>query len=898
LLQLEPTPQNRIQGQLLRLAALCLGLYALSITLAPAARARTWQVTYPYLHWICYLGWVGIFWLAHRQTCRQLTERDPMLLPITGLLSGWGILTIARLDSSLGLRQAAWLLVSLGALILGLRLPQDLSFLRRYKYLWLTGGLVLTALTLAFGTNPLGVGPRLWLGCCGLYLQPSEPLKLLLVIYLSAYLADRQLYLLPLTVKGSLPAQRTGWSLLPLLLPSLGMTSLAVLLLLAQRDLGTATVFMFLYTAVIYIATGLLRFVLPSAATIGLAGVGGYLLFDVVRLRIDAWLNPWIDPSGRSFQIVQSLLAAANGGLIGRGPGMGSPGLVPVAHSDFIFVAIVEETGFLGAVILVGLYALLLNRGLRISLLAPSAFHRYLAAGLTAHLVGQTILIIGGNLRLLPLTGVTLPFVSYGGSSLFTSFLSLLVLMLISSQASVQPTSLPRRTPYVITSFFLSAGLAAALLMTGWWSIYRSPDLLTRTDNARRSIAERYVQRGTLRDRNNLPLAESIGATGNYERKVIDAGLGPVIGYNHPVYGQSGLEASLDTYLRGNFGYADWWIWWHNLLYGYPPEGLDVRLSLDLELQQKADLIMQDHQGALVLINAENGEILAMVSHPSFDPNQLDQQWSSLVNDPAAPFLNRATLGRYPLGATMGPMLLAAAYQSGSLPPLRDISAAGQSPVGGNCAQLPEEVTDWGQSLAGGCPAAVALLGETLGNERLYEIYSSIGLFSSFRMNLPTAAPSDPGAIVDARRGALGLAGYAPDETQAISVSPLQMALAAATLSNGGIRPIPHLTLAVELPQAGWTVLPVMETASAVFVRSAAERAHQELTDEMTQIWYSISTTSIENPNPDTTYAWFIGGTAATWQGSPLALAVLIEENNVNLVKEIGTAYLTSALQP
>ncbi len=319
---------DQIQGRLLSLAALFLFIYSIALTLSPAARARTWDVYYRWDHWLGFLLWVILFGVIHQQSSRWLPDRDPYLVTVVALLSGWGLLTVWRLTPDLGLRQSVWLLVASVIFTLGIRLPSDLSFLRRYKYLWLTGGLVLTALTLLLGTNPLGYGPRLWLGCCGIYIQPSEPLKLLLIVYLAAYLADQ--IIIPSgsqrnrALHTNTPTISSG-SLITWLAPTLIMTGLAMLLLIVQRDLGTAAIFLFIYAIVVFIATGQKRVLVASALAIGLAGLAGYELFDVVRLRVDAWLNPWLDPSGRSYQIVQSLLAIANGGLVGRRPGPGQP---------------------------------------------------------------------------------------------------------------------------------------------------------------------------------------------------------------------------------------------------------------------------------------------------------------------------------------------------------------------------------------------------------------------------------------------------------------------------------------------------------------------------------------------------------------------------------------------
>ncbi len=933
---------DRLQFRLLILAGTFLFLYSLILTLSPAARAGTWQVDYRWDHWLGFLVWGILFAIAHGQSVRRLPERDPYLLPIAAVLSGWGILTIWRLNPQFGLRQTIWLGISLAALVYILRLANDLGFLRRYKYLWLTAGLLLTGLTLLLGTNPSGGSlPRLWLGCCGVYFQPSEPLKLLLIVYLAAYLSASS----GIGVARS-PYSR-GVPLLPLLAPTLIMTGLALLLLVFQRDLGTASVFIFLYALVVYIASGRRRILVVAVLALIFAGVAGYRLFDVVRVRIDAWLNPWLDASGRSYQVVQSLLAVANGGLFGRGPGLGSPSLVPVPHSDFIFVAIVEEAGLLGAIGLLLLLALLVSRGLRAAMHAPDAYRRYLAAGLTAYLVAQSILIIGGNLRLMPLTGVTLPFVSYGGSSLLTSFLTLTLLLHISSAAPTASGSVfstvPGSTSEAGSSFnsdaleqarpahlsvvtseqnlalqsvagLLWAGLALAALLAGWWGLYRAPDLLERTDNARRAIADRYVLRGSLFDRNNRHLVATLGRPGEYTRYSLYPDLSTVTGYTHPFYGQSGLEASLDPYLRGLQGYPAAAIWWNRLLYGLPPPGLDVRLSLDLRLQQAADGLLGGRKGALVLLDVASGDILVMASHPNFDPNRLEQTWNELVKDRNAPLFGRAALGQYQPGTSLAPLLLAAFFEQGggqaSLPPLpQDLSyelVEGAAQVRLGCALQPAP-EDWASAVSAGCPAAVLSLARSMSepgarndlppNGSLQILYQDLGLYSAPAIRLPTASSPSPSASVDLARAALG--------QDALRVSPLQMALAVSVLSSGGMRPAPRLVVAVDTPQAGWVVLPYSSQPARVFSVATARAAAQALAAggagkagqaaSPLPIWQSFARV----PNgPQEVVTWVLAGTLPDWNGTPLALALLLEEDDPALAIEIVQSLIKTALQP
>ena len=753
---------NRVtQGNLLKGAAVFLFLYALIITFAPAVRARTWDVEYRWSHWIAYFVW-GLFVLrAHQSIVRQLPDSDPYLFPMTACLSGWGLLTVWRLDPAFGTRQAIWLVVSILVFLFGLGLPSTLDFLRKYKYVLLSGGLLLTALTLIFGTNPIGYGPRLWLGCCGLYFQPSEPLKLLLVAYLAAYLSDR----IPIRL-----------NTIPLIYPTFLLSGIAILLLLFQRDLGTASIFVALYTIIIYLATGRRRTILISTVILLLMGTAGYYLVDIIRARIDSWANPWIDPEGGSYQIIQSLLAIANGGLDGRGPGLGSPALVPVAISDFIYAAIAEETGLVGTVGLIAIFSIILIRGLRAAIFAPDIFRRLLAAGVTAYLGVQALLIISGNLRLLPLTGVTLPFISYGGSSLLTSFIALLILLLISNHLDEEPAPLPKPQPYYALGVFLFLGLFTAALTNGWWAIVRGPDLITRPDNPRRIIEDRYVPRGELLDRSNTVINGTEGTTGTYTRVYRYPDLASVIGYNHPIYGQSGLESSLDEYLRGLRGNPAVTIWWNHLLYGMAPDGLDVRLSLDLSLQRKADELMTGQRGAVVLLNAQSGEIFVMASHPTFDPTSLNELGMQINKDPNKPLINRASQGLYPLGTLIDPF-------------------------------------------------AQALLGRdvTSINEReLQTVYETFGFTKVPTLRMPVAEPVSREALRD------------------LHISPLQMALAASAFSNHGHVPAPWIATAVNTPNDGWIVLPALGTPFDAISAPKADETSQSLNADGENTWRYI----------------------------------------------------------
>lgn len=886
------TPNDRIQVRLLLLVGLFLFLFAAVLTLSSAAREQSWQVEYRWLHWLGFLLWVVLFGAAHLETARRLPDRDPYLLPIAALLSGWGMLTIWRLLPAFGQRQALWLLIVLALFTAALRLPSDLAVLRRYKYLWLTGGLILTALTFVLGTNPTQPGfSRLWLGGPNIYLQPTEPLKLFLIIYLAGYLA-------PGLARSSRSSVLISPRLLALLAPTLIMAGLALLLLFFQRDLGTAAVFLFIYTSTVYLASGRKSIVLFAAAALIISAAAGYFQFDVIRIRMEAWLNPWLDPSGRSYQIVQSLLAAANGGILGRGPGLGSPSLVPLPHSDFIYTAIVEETGLLGGIGLLAALALLAGRGLRAALCATDAYRRYLAGGITAYLIAQALLIISGNMRLLPLTGVTLPFVSYGGSSLLTSFMALALLLHVSNQGDAEPLPVPSSTPYFHLAGVLFAGIVSAALITGWWTVVRSSSLVARPDNLRRLLADRFVPRGDIVDRSGQIIVRSSGSPGSYARDHLYPELSLVTGYSHPLYGQAGIEASLNAYLRGFSGYPPPVVEWEHLVSGQPPPGLDVRLTLDLEIQTAADDLFAGSAGALVVLNAQTGDLLALVAQPAFDPNDLETL-PALITDPRAPLLNRAVQGLYQPGPSLAPLFLAAnqdpALTTGRLPRLpQNLSYPIQN--GGSrqvldCAVAPADGS-WGAAVSAGCPGAAAalaqsLLGESVqGAELLNSLLENWGFYTPPSIRLPASSsrPVEIGAALPQFLIGQG----------SLQISPLQLALAASALSSEGIRPAARLALAYRTPSSTWENLVRLEDPRQLFQADAARTAAQALSADNGQTWQS---TALAINGPDQTITWFTAGTGPAYPGTPLVVVVLLEQNNPLRAAEVGRAVLQFASQ-
>ena len=385
------------------------------------------------LYWLGYGVWIACAIMGRYGLKWLLPNHDHFLFPLVMLMSGWGLVAIERVAPIFADRQAIWLIISIIVMLAVASTPHLLRWLRNYRYLLLIFGLLLLLSTIIFGQNPTGdnSAPQLWLGAGNIFFQPSEALKIILVAFLASYLAEQY----PSLRAENLIVDRHIFSFSPRIVgPILLMWGLTIVILVWQRDLGTAILFFAVFLALLYIASGFRFIIFAGIILILIAGFAAYNLFDVVQLRIDIWIDPWSEADGRAFQIVQSLQAFAAGGIFGQGIGQGSPFYIPVVHSDFIFSAIGEEWGLLGIVIVIMSFAIFTIRGLRIATLQQNqSFYALIAIGLTTLITVQGMLIMGGVLRVIPLTGVTLPFFSYGGSSLLMSFIIVGLLLRLSA---------------------------------------------------------------------------------------------------------------------------------------------------------------------------------------------------------------------------------------------------------------------------------------------------------------------------------------------------------------------------------------------------------------------------------------------------------------------------------
>jgi len=748
---------------------------------------------------------VGAVGVAHvTLTWRYGRRGDPVLLPAATLLTGIGLVLSYRLAPALADRQTNSVLLGVATMTAVAAVPWPMRWLRRYRYSWAALGLLLVGLTLIFGKRPTGAGPRLWLGIDGWLFQPSELLKVLLAIFLASYLAEyRELVAFARLRLGPLCLPP-----LPYLGPMLVVWGLSMLLLVWQRDLGAALLFFGIFLGMLYIASDRLSYVVMG---FGLFAAG--VLFVVrtyphVQERVAIWLNPWPQAAEGSYQVVQALIALASGGVLGTGLGFGFPTYIPAVHTDFVFAAVAEEMGLAGAAALIGLYALFTYRGLRIALLADDPFSKLLAAGLTTILSLQTLVILAGNLRLIPLTGVTLPFVSYGGSSLLTSYLILGLLLRISNlQSPIPSLQLPIPNPKSemgrptvrLASLLFLAFLAAAVALF-YWGWVRAAALTARADNPRHVEAERRWDRGRILDRNGTVVARTVlDERGLAHRQYPYPQLAPVLGYWSLRHGTAGIEKAFDEALHGRpLSLQDELA---HRLYHRPFVGHDVVLTIDLELQRVADEALGDVRGAAVLLEARSGAILALASHPTFDPGRIDEMFGLLKEDPRTPLLNRATQGRYPPGSTFKTVTLAAALEEGIAHPGQMFDDGAETlyvegfPI--RCDNNPRGVNrfDLAHAYAYSCNLTFARLGLELGSKRFKEYAARFRIGREIPLEVPVATSqlaNDPLLMPPVL---LASTAFGQGE---LLMTPLHMALIAATIANDGVMPRPHLVQRVQ----------------------------------------------------------------------------------------------------
>ena len=801
------------------------------------------------------LGWttlgvpVGIFVafiISHVAVRIFAPDADPALLPIVFVLSGTGIAFVTRLAPDLAYNQVIWLFLGVACMIAVLALSKHLEKLAHFKYTLMILGFILLLSPLIPGLGQEIYGSRIWLSVGPLSFQPGEVAKIVIVLFLASYLAANRELLSVFTWRIGpfrLPDIRT-------LLPMLVMWAIALLIVIFEKDLGSAIVFFFVFLAMLYVATGKKFYLIVGVLLMVVGCVGAYLGFSHVQVRVANWLNPFEDPQGAGYQMLQGLYSMADGDLFGVGIGRGLAYQIPVVESDFIFAAIAEECGLLGSAGILLLYLSFAIRGYVTAARARSDFSSLTAVGLTTTIVLQAFIIVGGVTRLIPLTGLTLPFISQGGSSLLASFISVGFLLrcgdegtgvgeemtttsdMLHSNSVLGRVSLGKRlTTSIILLSALFVLLVANLTMI---MVVQAKEYQNMPGNNHTIAKEATIKRGSISTYDGVILAESVlNDQGVYERTYPAGELAAhVVGYYSTKYGMSGIEASENETLTGEQNFATW-LDVLNAQAGITQPGNDVTLTIDSSIQAAAQQALAGYTGACVVLDPKSGAVLAMASSPTYNAGDFEAVLdAAAAGDETTSLLNRATQSLYTPGSTFKIVTLSTAFETNAASEDTVFSSPGEIELGGAPVRN-FDGNDYGdltlaEATILSSNTAFAQLGIVIGADSLVKGAEKFGFDSRLDFELPTATSvmSDPRDMSVWETAWAAVGQPVGDEQNAGPVATvLEMGLVGCGIANGGTIMKPYLVEGVYNAngQRSFTA------SSSIFQRAVSEQTAQRV---------------------------------------------------------------------
>ena len=619
------------------------------------------------------------FVIAHIATRRFAPGADPALLPIAFALSGIGIAFVTRLAPDLAVNQVMWLFLGVAFMVLVLAFVRNLDKVANYKYTLMIAGFLLLLSPLVPGLGQEIYGSRIWLSLGGFSFQPGEIAKIIIVLFLAGYLAQNREMLSVFTVRVGpfrLPDIRT---LLPLIL----MWGVALLIVVFEKDLGSALVLFFMFLVMLYVATGKKFYLAIGLGLIAVGGVGAFLAFDHVQVRVNTWLDPFADAQNTGYQLTQAIYSIADGDLFGVGLGNGLAEQIPVVESDFIFADIAEEIGLLGAAGVLLLFLCFAIRGFVTAARAKSDVSSFVAVGLTSVIVLQAFIIVGGVTRLIPLTGITLPFISQGGSSLLASFIIVGLLLrcgdegtgvgreMTSATSSLHANSVLGRVSLgkrLSHSMLFCSALFALLVANLTMIMVVQADYYQSMPGNNHPLAkEARTERGTISTYDGVVLAQSVPTEDGTFERVYPAGdlASQVVGYSSARFGTSGIEQAYNDTLKGKENFASWTDVLNSFA-GIGGAGNDVALTLNSKIQQAAQDALAGRTGACVVMDPDTGAVLAMASSPTYDAADFETVIEQANADSSdTRLINRAIHALYSPGSTFKIVSLATALEDG-----------------------------------------------------------------------------------------------------------------------------------------------------------------------------------------------------------------------------------------
>lgn len=878
------------------------------------------------------LGLFAAFAAAHIGVRLFAPGADPALLPIVFALSGIGITFVTRLEPSASMGQIVYLFLGVALMVGTLAVVKNLEVVKRYKYVLGAAGIALLVLPMLIGTEIYG--SKLWIKIGSFQFQPGEFAKVFIVLFLAGYLAENRelLSISNRTVLGvKLPRLR-------LLYPLFIVWGVCLLVVAFERDLGSALLFYTIFLIMLYVATGRVSYVLIGLVLLAVGAFGMYQIMGHVQVRVAIWLDPFKDAQNLGFQIVQALYSLADGGLLGVGIGKGLGGdTIPVVASDMIFAAIGEEMGLLGGAAVLLLFMLFAVRGLTTAARAKSDLAAFSAAGLTAAISFQAFTIVGGVTKLIPLTGVTLPFMSQGGSSLLASFVIVALLLRAGDEATGRSTEIANtsteltpvgyrpggsrgshmRRPALDTpesgllgrvalanrltrTVFLFTALFAVLIGNlTYIQVFKAAEYQDMPSNNHTITKARYIKRGSIITADGLTLAESIQQEdGTYARSYPNGNLAAhAVGYYSQQYGSSGVESSQDKTLTGSKDYSSWQNALNSLA-GITEPGNSVQLTIDSRIQQAAEQALAGRKGAIVVLDPRTGAVLAWASAPAYDNTDIAAAMEAANASGGADtsMFDRATQALYSPGSTFKTVTLSSALENGVAALSSTYSSPGRMEIGGaDVVSVNEQghgTITLDRAFAVSSNTVFGQVAEQLGADRLVATAQAFGYGQNLGIDFSTAASIMPDPA-DMSTWELAWAGAGQPVGQGHTPGPqttvMQNAVIAAAIANNGIAMNPYVVGQILAPD-GTVVKTTRERSLGQAVSSGtAEQVKEAMLDVVqngsgsaagiagVKVAGKTGTAETNSATPNSTFIGF-----APYDTPTLAVSLVLEETTEN----------------
>lgn len=873
------------------------------------------------------LGLFAAFAAAHIGVRIFAPGADPAILPVVFTLSGIGITFVTRLQPDASLGQVIFLFLGVALMVGTLAVVKNLEVIKRYKYALGIAGIILLVLPMFIGTEIYG--SKLWIKIGGFQFQPGEFAKVLIVLFLAGYLAENR-ELLSISNRTVLGIK---FPRLRLLYPLFIVWGVCLLVVAFERDLGSALLFYTIFLIMLYVATGRVSYVIIGLALLAIGAFGMYQIMSHVQVRVAIWLDPFSDAQNLGYQIVQSLFSLADGGLAGVGIGKGMADIIPVVASDMIFAAIGEEMGLLGGSAVLLLFMLFAVRGLTTAARAKSDLAAFSAAGLTAAISFQAFTIVGGVTKLIPLTGVTLPFMSQGGSSLLASFVIVGLLLRAGDEATGRSTEIANTSTDLATAgyrttvrgshmrrpaldtpesgllgrvalanrltrtVFLFTALFAVLIGNiTYIQVIKASEYQDMPSNNHTINKARFIKRGSIITADGLTLAESIQqADGTYARSYPNGNLAAhVVGYYSQQYGTMGIENTQNDTLTGSKDYSSWQNALNSLA-GISEPGNSVQLTIDSRIQRAAEQALAGRVGAIVALDPRSGAVLAWASAPTFDNTNIQAaiEAANASGGADTSMYDRATLALYTPGSTFKVLTLASALENGLATLDTTYDSPGRMEIGGadivSIGERGHGKISLAKAFALSSNTVFGQVADGLGAEKLVATARAFGYGQQLGLDFTTAASVMPNPE-EMTEWELAWAGAGQPVGQGHTPGPqatvMQNALMAATIANNGIAMNPYVVSQILAPDGtvlkttrGRSLGQAVSSGTAAQVKQAMLDVVQNGTGSAAaiagvKVAGKTGTAETNNANANSTFVGF-----APYDTPTVAIAVVIEQN-------------------